>query len=69
MKILDVVALVREDTQNGLHRGQVGTIIETIAPGLFLVEFANLNGEAYAFVDLSEGDLLRLHHQPALKVA
>lgn len=69
MKVLDVVALVREDTHNGLHRGQVGTIVETIAPEQYLVEFANLKGEAYAFLALSEHDLLRLHHQPALKVA
>ena len=69
MNVLDVVALVREDPQNGLHRGQVGTIVETIAPGQYLVEFANLNGEAYAFLGLPEHDLLRLHHQPTLKVA
>ncbi|MBU2857837.1 MULTISPECIES: DUF4926 domain-containing protein [Acidithiobacillus] len=69
MKLLDVVALVKAHPKKGLHRGQVGTIVEVLSPGVFLVEFANLSGEAYAFLTLPEGELLRLHHQPALKVA
>ncbi|MHB8249045.1 MAG: DUF4926 domain-containing protein [Acidithiobacillus sp.] len=69
MKVLDVVALVRAHPESSLRRGQVGTVVEALSPGQYLVEFANLNGEAYAFLALSEHELLRLHHQPALKVA
>ncbi|MHB8979566.1 MAG: DUF4926 domain-containing protein [Acidithiobacillus ferrooxidans] len=69
MKVLDVVALMKEGTQNAPHCGQVGTIVDVIAPRQYLVEFASLNGEAYEFLAIPEQDLLRLHHQPALRVA
>ncbi|MHB1607923.1 MAG: DUF4926 domain-containing protein [Acidiferrobacter thiooxydans] len=52
-----------------MQRGQVGTIVETLSPAVFLVEFADMQGEAYAFLTVTEADLLVLHHQPALKVA
>ena len=69
MKTLDVVALVNDFPKEGLQRGQVGTIVETLSPAVFLVEFADMHGEAYAFLTVTEADLLVLHHQPALKVA
>ncbi len=69
MKVLDTVALEKARPGAGLRRGQVGTIVEYLAPGVFMVEFANLNGEAYAFLTMREKDLLLLHHQPSLKVA
>ena len=69
MRTLDVVALLKDYPGHGLQRGQVGTIVETLSPGVFLVEFADMQGEAYAFLTVPEADLLMLHHQPALKVA
>ena len=69
MKTLDVVALVRDCPEEGLRRGQVGTIVDTPSPGVFLVEFADVQGEAYAFLAAREADLLVLHHRPVLKVA
>lgn len=69
MKTLDVVALVKDYPAEGLRRGQVGTIVETFPAGGFLVEFADMQGEAYAFLTVPETDLLALHHHPSLKVA
>lgn len=40
--ILDVVAL----TECSLYRGQVGTVIEILAPDAFEVEFSNNEGKA-----------------------
>ncbi len=41
MKLLDVVALTEDLPELGLHRGQVGTIVEEYEPGVFEVEFSN----------------------------
>jgi hypothetical protein len=65
MKLLDVVALIEDEPGKGLRRGQVGTIVETLAPGVFEVEFCDLEGRTYASVALPEGHLMVLHHQPA----
>ena len=64
MKLLDVVALTEELPELGLHRGQVGTIIEKYEPGVFEVEFSNLTGQAYAIETLNASQLMILYHQP-----
>lgn len=69
MKLLDVVALTQDEPEKGLRRGQVGTIVETLAPGVFEVEFCDLEGRAYASVALSERQLMLLYHEPASAVA
>ncbi len=69
MKLLDVVALTEDEPEKGLRRGQVGTIVETLASGVFEVEFCDLEGRTYASVALPEGHLMILHHQPASAVA
>ena len=69
MKTLDVVALVKDCPEKGLRRGQVGTVVDAPSLGVYLVEFADIGGEPYAFLMAPETDLLVLHHRPALKVA
>ena len=54
MKLLDVVALTQEEPGKGLRRGQVGTVVERLAPGVFEVEFCDLEGQTYASVALPE---------------
>lgn len=66
MKLLDVVALAVDLPQEHLVRGQVGTIVETLAPHVFLVEFADLDGKAYAIVPTQEDQLIELRHAPAM---
>ena len=69
MKLFDVIALTRDVQEKGLRRGQVGTIVETLASGVFEVEFCDLDGRTYASVALPEGHLMLLHHEPASAVA
>ena len=69
MKTLDVVATIDGLPEKGLRRGQVGTIVEVLAPGIFEVEFADLEGRTYASLALPESSLMVLHHQPAPAVA
>ena len=59
-----VVALIENLSQEGLVRGQVGTVVENWAPGVYEVEFADDNGKAYAMVALKAEQLMRLHHEP-----
>lgn len=66
--LLDVVALTEDLPPRGLYRGQVGTVVEVLAPGVFEVEFSDNEGRTYATLALQAGQLMVLHHQP-VKVA
>ncbi|MCW3125670.1 MAG: hypothetical protein JWO03_1328 [Bacteroidetes bacterium] len=63
LKILDVVALLRDIPEQNLVKGQVGTIVEIWDAGVFEVEFSNTNGETLALAQINEKDLLLLHYQ------
>ncbi len=65
MKSLDVVALTADLPQKGLRKGQVGTIVEELAPLVYEVEFSGLDGKTYATAAVSEKLLIRLIHDPA----
>ncbi len=65
MKLLDVVALTDDLPQKGLHKGQVGTIVELLSPQVYEVEFSGLDGKTYATAAVSEKVLIRLIHEPA----
>jgi hypothetical protein len=69
LESLSVVALLEDLPEEGLARGQVGTVVETWAPGVYEVEFCDDNGRAYAMVALRADQLMRLHHQPAHQAA
>lgn len=68
--LLDVVALLVDVPADGLQRGDVGTIVEVLDPGHFLVEFADSDGQMYALPVLAADQLIVLHFQrrPALPV-
>ena len=68
IKLLDVVALVKDMPEHDLIRGQVGTVVESLAPGVFEVEFSDNEGRTYASVSVRVDQLMVLHHRPA-KVA
>ncbi len=69
MKVLDVVALTEDRTEARLRRGQVGTIVEELAEGVYEVEFADLEGRTYAMVAVPAKQLMVLHHTPAQHAA
>ena len=50
-------------------RGQVGTVVENWAPGVYEVEFADDSGKTYAMVALKADRLMRLHHEPVHQAA
>ena len=67
-KLLDVVALTEDIPQEGLSRGQVGTIVEILAPDAYEVEFSDNQGQTYAMKALKAFQLMVLHHK-LIKVA
>lgn len=64
-----VVALIEDLPGEGLVRGQVGTVVETWAPGVYEVEFCDNNGRTYAMVALKQDQLMLLHHEPTHQAA
>ena len=66
MKLLDVVAVLETVPEARITRGQVGTVIEELDDDVVLVEFADLDGVAYAITPLPTCKLMELHHRPAL---
>jgi hypothetical protein len=69
LELLSVVALLEDLPGKGLLRGQVGTIVETLAPGVYEVEFSDESGSTYASLALRGDQLMRLHHAPANQAA
>lgn len=62
MKTLEVVALIKDIPEKHLRRGQVGTIVEILAPSVVEVEFSDLDGNPYAMCAIPESSLMILHH-------
>jgi len=65
IKPFAVVALLEDMPTRNLQRGQVGTVVETLAPGVFEVEFSDNEGRTYATCPLRSGQLIVLHHELA----
>jgi Domain of unknown function (DUF4926) len=64
-----VVALLEDLPDESLVRGQVGTVVEDWAPGVYEVEFADDSGRTYGMVALKTEQLMRLHHEPVHQAA
>lgn len=71
MNLLDIIKLGEDLPEHGLQRGEEGTIVELLAPGVFLVEFSDENGRTYAMpeVKASQIDEVVYHHNPTLTAA
>ena len=69
IEMLSVVALLQDLPEHRLVRGQVGTVVETLAPGVFEVEFCDENGRTYAMASLQAEQVMRLHHEPVHQAA
>ena len=63
IKLLDVVALLRDKPDRGLASGQVGTVVEVLAPDVFEVEFLDSDGRTIALEELNRSELLLLRHE------
>lgn len=53
----DIVVLIRDVPEHGLHRGDVGTIVHLHAHDAFEVEFMSASGRTHAVVTLTAADV------------
>ena len=63
VKNLDVVALLHDRPDFGLLAGDVGTVVETLAPDVFEVEFLDDSGRTVTVEEFRRDDLLLLRHR------
>ena len=68
IRLLDVVALTQDLPERCLLRGQVGTIVESLGPDVFEVEFCDNDGRTYASLALKASQLMVLHHEPKVRL-
>ncbi|MGA9997908.1 MAG: DUF4926 domain-containing protein [Pyrinomonadaceae bacterium] len=67
IKLLDVVALLADLPEQGLRRGDVGTVVEAFEqnahhPRGFIVEFVDDSGGVYSHADITDASqLVKLH--------
>ena len=59
LELLSVVALLKNVADHDLLRGQVGTVVEQLAPGVYEVEFSDDDGRTYATLSLRSDQLLQ----------
>lgn len=62
IKLYDTVAILKDLPEKKVVFGQVGTIVEELAEGVFEVEFANKLGETIAEFAVKNEDLMLLHN-------
>ena len=63
VRVLDVVALLCDQPDRRLLKGDVGTVVEVLAPDVFEVEFLDPSGRTVAVEELSRDVLLLLRHR------
>ena len=69
IKILATVALLEDLAERKLKRGEVGTVVETLAPDVYEVEFCDDEGQTYMELALRADQIVTLHNQgEALKI-
>lgn len=66
IKLFDVVALTQELPDRNLSLGQVGTVVEILAPDVFEVEFSDNEGRTFVELALKAEQLLVLHYEPVM---
>ena len=69
IEVHSVVAILEDLPLEHLVRGEVGTVVEIWAPGVYEVEFADRNGRTYAMAALKEDQLMLLHFEPVNQAA
>ena len=64
ISVLDAVTLTQDLPEQKLVRGQVGTVVEQLAPGAYEVEFVSTEGKTYALLPLRAEQMMVLHYEP-----
>ena len=65
-ELLDVVVLTEALPALKLRKGELGTIVEVLDRGVFLVEFADTKGITYAMPTLNYSILMKVYYEPVI---
>lgn len=65
VELLSVVALTEDLSRRRLRRGQVGTVVQELADGVYEVEFCDNEGRAFECLPLRAEQFLVLRYEPA----
>ncbi len=69
IRVLDTVALLEDLPDRKLKRGEVGTVVDVLAPDAYEVEFSDDEGQTYAEFALRRDQVVLLHNRgEALKI-
>jgi Domain of unknown function (DUF4926) len=63
IKLLDVVALLKEIPEKKLLRGQIGTVVECYTDTEFEIEFSDNKGKTISMLALSTDEIMLLHNE------
>ena len=63
IRLLDTVALLADLPERKLKRGEVGTVVEILAPHVYVVEFCDEDGQTYAELALRGDQVVPLHNR------
>lgn len=63
LKLLDVIALLKDIPGEKLTKGQVGTIVEELDGETYEVEFADKKGKTITSLALKTHDMMLLHFE------
>jgi hypothetical protein len=63
IRLLSTVALSEDLPGRKLKRGEVGTVVEVLAPDVYEVEFCDEDGQTYAELALRSDQLIPLHNR------
>jgi hypothetical protein len=69
LPLLSTVALLEDIPEEALRRGQVGSVVEVLAPGVYEIEFSDDSGRTYASLAIDVKRLLPLLHAPTYRAA
>ena len=69
LELLDVVVLTQNLAEYHLPQGAIGTIVEILKKDVFLVEFADKHGIAYAMAELPSTLLMKVVREPMAEAA
>ena len=64
IRLFGVVAVLEDIPDKELARGQVGTVVESLADGVFEIEFSDDEGRTYVTIPIRADRLMVLHYRP-----
>ena len=67
-KLMDSVVLVRDLSEHGLRKGDLGAIVELYEPDGIEVEFVKVSGKTQAAITLTIDDVRRVADEDLLSV-